>query len=122
MKDEPIPPWLTHKLGQILSSAKLIADGSVHTVPILLSPNVIRHADQVLVRPQSHSLPLVFSPPGSAYRPDPPIDYANPSRPYSQVDSPPVVPPQSRYTQTMGILSFPKVKMNILMSRLTFRF
>ena len=48
-----------------------------------------------MVRPQSHSLPLVFSPPESAYQPDPPIEYANPGRPCSQVDAPPVVPPQS---------------------------
>ena len=48
-----------------------------------------------MVRPQSHSLPLVFNPPESAYQPDPPIDYANPGRLCSQVDSSPVVPPQS---------------------------
>ena len=48
-----------------------------------------------MVRPQSHYLPLVFNPPESAYRPDPPIDYANPGRLCSQVDSSPVVPPQS---------------------------
>ena len=95
MKDEPIPPWLTDKLGQILSSAKSTVYSHVHLAPILPSQNVIRHADQVMVRPQSHSLPLVFNPPESAYRSDPPIDYAKPSRPCSQVDSPPVCSPQS---------------------------
>ena len=64
-------------------------------VHILPSRNVIRHADQVMVRPQSHSWPLVFNPLESAYRPDPPIDYAKPSRPCSQVNSPPVCSPQS---------------------------
>ena len=67
MKDEPIPPWLTDKLGQIRSSAKSTVHSHVHLAPVLPSPNVIRHADQVMVRPQSHSLPLVFSPPDSAY-------------------------------------------------------
>ena len=95
MKDEPIPPWLTDKLGQILSSAKSTVHSHVHLAPILPSQNVIRHADQVMVRPQSHSLPLVFNPPESAYRSDPPIDYTKPSRPCSQVDSPPVCSPQS---------------------------
>ena len=67
MKDEPIPPWLTDKLGQILSSAKSTVHSHVHLAPILPSQNVIRHADQVMVRPQSYSLPLVFNPPESAY-------------------------------------------------------
>ena len=95
MKDEPIPPWLTDKLGQVQSSAKSTVHSHVHKVPILPSENVIRHADQVMVRPQSHSWPLVFNPPESAYQPDPPIDYAKPSRPCSQVDSSPVCSPQS---------------------------
>ena len=95
MKDEPIPLWLTDKNGQILSSAKSTVHSHVHKVPILPSPNVIRHADQVMVRPQSHSWPLVFGPPESAYRPDPPIDYDQPSGPCSQVDSPSVFSPEA---------------------------
>ena len=95
MKDEPIPPWLTDKLGQVQSLAKSTVHSHVHKVSILPSQNVIRHADQVIVRPQSHSWPLVFNPPESAYRPDPPIDYAKPSRPCSQVNSPPVCSSQS---------------------------
>ena len=95
MKDEPIPPWLTDKLGQSQTSAKSTVHSHVHLAPILPSLNVIRHADQVMVRPQSHSLSLVFSPPESAYQPDPPIDYVSQSRPCPQVDSPPVFSPQS---------------------------
>ena len=95
MKDEPISPWLTYKLGQVQILAKSTVHSHVHKVPILLSQNVIRHADQVMVRPQSHSWPLVFNPPESAYRPDPPIDYAKPSRPCSQVNSSPVCSLQS---------------------------
>ena len=94
MKDEPIPPWLTDKLGQVQSSAKSTVHSHVLKVPILPSRNVIRHADQVMVWPQSHSWPLVFDPPESAYRPDPPIDYVSQSRPCPQVDSPPVFSPQ----------------------------
>ena len=50
MRDEPIPPWLTDKLGQIQSSAKSTVHSHVHLAPILPSPNVIRHADQVMVQ------------------------------------------------------------------------
>ena len=95
MKDEPVPLWLTDKLGQILSSAKSTVHSHLHLAPILPSLNVIRHADQVMVRPQSHSVPLDFNPPESAYRPDPPIDYDRRSRPCPQADSSPVFPPQS---------------------------
>ena len=102
MKDEPIPPWLTDKLGQIRSSAKSTVHSHVHLAPILPSSNVIRHSDQVMVRPQSHSLSLVFSPSESAYRSDPPIDYANPGRLCSQVDSSSVVPLQSSNCSDKG--------------------
>ena len=48
-----------------------------------------------MVRPQSHSLLLDFNPPESAYQPDSPVDYVHQSRPCPQVDSVPVVSPQS---------------------------
>ena len=67
VKDEPIPPWLTDRFGQILGSAGSAVHGHVHLAPVLPLQGVIGHADQVVVGPQSHSLPLVFNPPESAY-------------------------------------------------------
>ena len=84
MKDEPIPPWLTHKLGQILCLPSFFP-----------STNVIRQTDQGMIWPQPNTLPLDFNPPEYVYQPDLQIDYGDPGRSYPQVDSPPVFPPQS---------------------------
>ena len=95
IKDEPIPIWLTDKLGHIPNSAVFIPDSHVHQAPFLPSSNVIRHTDQARLWPQPNTMPLGFSPLGSVYQPDLQIDYVDPGRSYPQADFPPVFSPQS---------------------------
>ena len=99
-KYEIVPSWLTDKLSHVSISVVSTPDGHVHQAPILPSLNVIRHADQPVVWPQSNTLGL--NPPESVCQPDLEMDCGNPARSYPQVDSPPVFSPQSSNCSSNG--------------------